>query len=54
VVRVVAKGLVIILVGLIMVRIVSIELVKSLTEVEAIGAVVVDSAKILIGFIIIN
>jgi len=37
-----------------MVKIVSIELVESLTEIEAIRAVVVDLAKILIGFIVIN
>jgi len=54
VVGVIAKGLVIILAGLIIVRMVSIELVESLTEVEVIRAVVVDLAKILIRFIVIN
>jgi hypothetical protein len=38
----------------IMVRMVVIELVKSLAEVKAIRAVAVDLAKVLIGFIVIN
>jgi len=54
VIRVIAKGLVIILAGFIIVKIVNIKSTKSLTEVEAIKAIVVDSAKILIGFIVIN
>ena len=47
-VGVVAKDLVIILVGPIMVRIVGVELAESLVGVELIGALAVDSAKILV------
>jgi len=48
VVRVVAGDLIIILVGLIIVRIVDMELAESLAGVKTTGAIAVDSAKILV------
>jgi len=44
----VARDLIIILVGLIIVKIVNVESVESLVGVEIIGAVAVDLAKILV------
>ena len=50
----IAKDLVITSAGLIIVGIVGIKLAKSSVEVEVIEAVAVDSAKVLIEFIVIN
>ena len=46
-----ARDLIIISAGLIMVKIVDVELVESLAGVKTIGAVAVDLAKILVGVV---